>query len=429
MKKIIVLGIFSMVIIGGLSYWFYQSKIGIKDVGKNILDPKNCTYIIGDKNITLKNGYAEEQTANGSISKIITQYFGNETVAYFNGDNIKDVAFLLTQNSGGTGTFYYAVVALSTKNGCIGTNAVLLGDRIAPQTTEYNNGEIIINYADRLLNEPMSASPSVGVSKYLKIVDDKLVVVIKTSTQCVPNWQCGWGSCVNGSQVQVAVDSNNCGLSVETAEIACSALARLCIDSTQPSITSILPTPATVGSNIIVTGKNLNGFEGDKNIWIKNGAGQKGIIYGERDNLTTTIKFTLADKYCAVDTSYSGVPCPSYITITPGSYLVFVENQNGISNTLNFKVTAKTSTVTKTIGDKEFNYLIEKINYNSIEGLWYTLYPVAKLQGDAKTLQIGDVVGYACEGKTATLLSIDTVNQTVIFNETITNPPMGGCPI
>jgi len=85
--------------------------------------------------------------------------------------------------------------------------------------------------------------------------------------------------------------------------------------------------------------------------------------------------------------------------------------------------------VVKKVGDKEFNFLIQKINANSVDGLSYILYPVAMLQGQPKTLHVGDTVGYACEGKTAALFSIDVVNQTVIFNETIKNAPRGGCPI
>jgi len=182
MKKIIILVIVAIVVAGGLGYWFYQLKTEIKMVEKTNLDPKNCTYIIEGKNITLKNGYSEGEIIPGVASKIITQYFGNEVVADFNGDGIKDAAFLLTQTSGGTGIFYYAVAALGSKDGCKGTNAVLLGDRIAPQTTEFNNVEIIVNYADRKPNEPMTTNPSVGVSKYFKIISDQLVAVYVKAT-------------------------------------------------------------------------------------------------------------------------------------------------------------------------------------------------------------------------------------------------------
>ena len=45
---------------------------------------------------------------------------------------------------------------------------------------------------------------------------------------CTPNWTCGWGSCVNGYQSQIATDSNNCGLPSSSANIACTALAQAC---------------------------------------------------------------------------------------------------------------------------------------------------------------------------------------------------------
>jgi len=64
-------------------------------------------------------------------------------------------------------------------------------------------------------------------------------------TTCIPNWICGWGPCMNGSQSQVAMDSNNCGLSSSGANIACPALARLCNSSTQPSITITSPNTDT----------------------------------------------------------------------------------------------------------------------------------------------------------------------------------------
>jgi hypothetical protein len=67
------------------------------------------------------------------------------------------------------------VAALKTESGYTGTNAVFLGDRIAPQTTSITDGTLIVNYADRAPGEPMTAAPSVGVSKYLVIQNGTLV--------------------------------------------------------------------------------------------------------------------------------------------------------------------------------------------------------------------------------------------------------------
>jgi hypothetical protein len=173
MKKIIA-GIGIAVVAGaGIFYWTQKSsQETMKGDSRN--DYKNTSYEIGGEQVLLKNGAAEVASAPGSASKTITQYFGNEVTGDFNNDGREDVAFLLTQSGGGSGTFYYLAVALKTQNGYKGTNAVLLGDHIAPQTTEFRNGEIIVNYAERKPNEPMTTRPSVGVSKYLKVSGDKL---------------------------------------------------------------------------------------------------------------------------------------------------------------------------------------------------------------------------------------------------------------
>lgn len=144
---------------------------------KNSNDYKSISYEIEGQTVKLKDGISEIEIVPSSASKTITQYFGNEVRADFNGDGTEDVAFLLTQDRGGSGTFYYVVVALNLKDGYAGTNAIFLGDRIAPQTTEFRNGEIIVNYADRKPGESMAVAPSVGVSKYFKISDGKLIEV------------------------------------------------------------------------------------------------------------------------------------------------------------------------------------------------------------------------------------------------------------
>jgi hypothetical protein len=141
---------------------------------------KDISYEIDGQIVLLRNGVAETEIAPGSASKSVTRYFGNEARGDFNGDGSEDVAFLLTQNNGGSGTFYYVVAALKKPGGgYTGTNAVLLGDRIAPQTTEFKNNEIIVNYADRKSGDAMTMPPSVGVSKYLKVDGAKLIEVLQ----------------------------------------------------------------------------------------------------------------------------------------------------------------------------------------------------------------------------------------------------------
>lgn len=143
--------------------------------GTGAVDARNATYLIEGKEVTLVDGVAEVEAAPGSASKITTRYFGNEATGDLNGDGHPDIAVILTQDGGGSGTFFYVAVALRSDTGYIGTNAVLLGDRVAPQPTAIRDGEVIANYADRAPGEPMTAPPSVGTSKYLVVRDGQLV--------------------------------------------------------------------------------------------------------------------------------------------------------------------------------------------------------------------------------------------------------------
>jgi heat shock protein HslJ len=130
-------------------------------------DYKNATYLIDDTAVTLVDGVARKQLAVGA-SSVVTRYFGNELRKDLNDDGRDDVVFLLTQETGGSGTYFYVVAALNTENGYVGSHALLLGDRIAPQTTESGPGkQILVNYAERGVNEPMTAPPTMGKSRRL----------------------------------------------------------------------------------------------------------------------------------------------------------------------------------------------------------------------------------------------------------------------
>lgn len=131
-------------------------------------DGNNITFTIDGTPVTLKDGVSKSSIVPGQPT---VRYFGNEARGDMDGDGLSDVAFLVTSDGGGSGTFYYAVLALRTDTGYAATNAFLIGDRIAPQSTDINTSarELYVNYAERAPGEPMTASPSVGATLVLKV--------------------------------------------------------------------------------------------------------------------------------------------------------------------------------------------------------------------------------------------------------------------
>ncbi len=179
--KFIILFFILLVVV--LVYYFYPRPMIDSSSDADIFngpttaftfDPKNTTYIIEGQSVTLSNGFSEVESAPGSASKTITRYFGNEAYGDVDGDDDNDLVFLITQSTGGTGTFYYAAVAYRTSTGYKLTNTFFVGDRIAPQSTEIkeDSKEIHINFAERKKGEPMTAEPSVGAVLLLKVTPE-----------------------------------------------------------------------------------------------------------------------------------------------------------------------------------------------------------------------------------------------------------------
>ncbi len=170
-----IFGAVAILIVGAIGFFYLNSdSIEERNVNVSILDYKDSEYLIEGVRVKLENGLNETEAAPGSATKIVTRFFGNELVTDLNSDGRQDVVFLLTQEQGGSGTFFYVVAALHTEQGYVGSDGYLLGDRVAPQTIEVSPNPrhidvIVANYADRAPGEPMTTPPSVGKSAYLKL--------------------------------------------------------------------------------------------------------------------------------------------------------------------------------------------------------------------------------------------------------------------
>lgn len=175
-KQLIILTLVAVAIVAGF-YFFMNSEETNSPKYSHTTGYLTGTYTIEGESIALVDGYFEKEIAPDSASKTIVQYFGNEAIGDISGDGIPDVVFLLTRTDGGSGTFYYAVAGIRTGDTYTGTNAVLLGDRIAPQSTEINKGVAVVNYAVRSDGEAFSDQPSIGTTLRLSFDGTALRIV------------------------------------------------------------------------------------------------------------------------------------------------------------------------------------------------------------------------------------------------------------
>lgn len=175
MKKNLLLGLLVLVVIGiGVYLSMDRSAEGPETPRqpleeKTTFDGRDASFTVNGKPVTLVDGISETPIEN-STTTVATRYVGNEAWGDLNGDGRVDHAFFVTQDTGGSGTFYYVVAALSTEEGYTTTNAFLVGDRIDPQSIEIPRGarELHVNYADRKPGEPMATQPSEGKVLLLK---------------------------------------------------------------------------------------------------------------------------------------------------------------------------------------------------------------------------------------------------------------------
>lgn len=182
MKKlqIILLG---LIVVGlGLlatqKYWvgpFANFIVNQSGEGVAVNDPLNLTYTLQVEPFTLVNGKWEQELAvdsasspqAGSASKEVRGVFGYPVYGDVDQDGDEDGVMFLVQNTGGSGTFFYLVVAIRDKGVYKGTNAMFLGDRIAPQNINFQDGRAVANFAERKAGEPMTTPPSVGRSVWV----------------------------------------------------------------------------------------------------------------------------------------------------------------------------------------------------------------------------------------------------------------------
>lgn len=152
---------FAIVLLNAAVIWSLAGQSNATDgEDRTGTDPLNTTYRIENRPFTLVDGHHESLAAPGSATKVSTAVWEPPVFGDLDGDGDEDAALLLTHDPGGSGTFYYVAAAVNADGRYLGTDTVLLGDRIAPADLEIHNQRIVVNFADRHPTAPMHTTPS-----------------------------------------------------------------------------------------------------------------------------------------------------------------------------------------------------------------------------------------------------------------------------
>lgn len=151
-------------------------------------DVRNATFSIDGMEVKLKNG----QVRKGTDSKFPEReiYIARKEIkGDINNDGISDAVVILAVNGGGSGTFLYAAAVISAGTRLVGTNAILLGDRIKITGIEIAGGVIVINYLSHPEGSPLGSEPTEKRSKSLSFSSGKLAESGGIERITGTNWQ------------------------------------------------------------------------------------------------------------------------------------------------------------------------------------------------------------------------------------------------
>lgn len=172
MKKIILLLIIVAAV--GIFLWGKSQDVKVENEptptqGASFKpDPRNAAFKFDDETIALSSGKAV--SAGEEISIFAEPAYGD-----LNNDGKQDSVVLLTRSGGGSGVFVYAAAYVSGPVNYKGSNAVFIGDRIAPEKITIRNGTIVVSYLDRSPDEAFAAEPTIESSLELVYRNGELV--------------------------------------------------------------------------------------------------------------------------------------------------------------------------------------------------------------------------------------------------------------
>jgi len=145
-----------------------RSSLNHKGPQANPASAENLTVTIDQEKFVMKDGVAERNAAPGSAAKNTLRVVGQPVTGDVNGDDKPDTALLLRNEPGGSGTFYYAVLAVNDGGSYRASNVLALGDRIVPKSIDFSDGRFVYRFLERKPGEPMAAEPTVEQKVYVQ---------------------------------------------------------------------------------------------------------------------------------------------------------------------------------------------------------------------------------------------------------------------
>ena len=123
----------------------------------------------------LKDGIFEEPAAPGSATRTRIRLGDVHALGDINGDGAEDALVTLVVDPGGSGTFTYLALVIDDNGTARPLAAVLLGDRIIVKSLALQSGAAVVTMLDRKPDEPMSAQPTLELTRHFKLQDGALV--------------------------------------------------------------------------------------------------------------------------------------------------------------------------------------------------------------------------------------------------------------
>ena len=162
------------VAIAGFIRFNFTSGGDVVSDRKSSPEISDLTITIGTQEFAMSDGVAVIPPSQGSETANTLRLIGapvmgdsdvgDSDVGDSDGDGNPDAALLVQHDPGGSGTFYYAVVAINDGGSYRASNALLLGDRIEPRAVEFADGRFVYTYAERKPGDSMSERGTVEKS-------------------------------------------------------------------------------------------------------------------------------------------------------------------------------------------------------------------------------------------------------------------------